>query len=113
MNEGTANGGLIMSRTEILYIFSAIFNYLWNLFYCAQDIVAVVCPLIYQFATRTAQRFSGGSHFESIVWTERTCFASRGSGGYYPRSSRCLCALDVSHMSIIVTSWPIFMECDV
>ena len=60
MDEGTANGGLIMSRTGILYIFSAIFNYLRNLFYCAQDIGAVVCPLIYHFATRTAQRFSGG-----------------------------------------------------
>ena len=59
MNEGTANGGLIMSRTGILYIFSAIFNDLWNLLYCAQVIGAVVCHLIDHFATRIAQRFSG------------------------------------------------------
>ena len=60
MNEGTANGGLIISSTGSVYIFSAIFNYLRNLFDCAQDIGAVVCPLVDHFATRTAQRFSGG-----------------------------------------------------
>ena len=63
MNEGTVNGGFIVSRTAILYIFSAIFNYLWNLFYCAQDTGAVVCHLIDHFATRNAQRFSGGQPF--------------------------------------------------
>ena len=60
MNEGTANGGLIRSSRGSVYIFSAIFNYLRNLFYYAQDIGAVVCHLIDHFASRTAQRFSGG-----------------------------------------------------
>ena len=42
---------------------SAIFNYIWNLFYCAQDIGAVVCPLIDHYATRTARQVSGVSPF--------------------------------------------------
>ena len=32
---------------DFVYIYSAIFKYQTDLFYCAQDIGAVVCPFIY------------------------------------------------------------------
>ena len=39
---------------DFVYIYSAIFNWLGNLFYCAQDIGVLVGPLIDHYATCTA-----------------------------------------------------------
>ena len=46
---------------DFVYIYSAIFKYQTDLFYCAQDIGAVVCPFIFHYATHTGDGFSDGS----------------------------------------------------
>ena len=67
---------------DFVYIHSAIFKYQTDLFYCAQDIGAVVCPFIYHYATHTGDGFRTVRHFGIIVRTDRTCVS--GSGGNYP-----------------------------
>ena len=47
---------------DFVYIYSAIFKYLTDLFYCAQDIGAVVCPFIYHYATHTDDGFRTVRH---------------------------------------------------
>ena len=44
---------------DFVYIYRAIFKYQTDLFYCAQDIGAVVCPFIYHYATHTGDGFFG------------------------------------------------------
>ena len=67
---------------DFVYIYSAIFKYQTDLFYCAQDIGAVVCPFIYHYATHTGDGFRTVRHLGIIVRTDRTCVS--GSGGNYP-----------------------------
>ena len=67
---------------DFVYIDSAIFKYQTDLFYCAQDIGAVVCPFIYHYATHTGDGFRTVRHLGIIVRTDRTCVS--GSGGNYP-----------------------------
>ena len=67
---------------DFVYIYSAIFKYQTDLFYCAQDIGAVVCPFIYHYATHTGAGFRTVRHLGIIVRTDRTCVS--GSGGNYP-----------------------------
>ena len=57
-------------------------KYQTDLFYCAQDIGAVVCPFIYHYDTHTGDGFRTVRHLGIIVRTDRTCVS--GSGGNYP-----------------------------
>ena len=100
-----------MSWTEILYIFLVLFLIIYGTYFIVRRTSGRNVPFnrSLRYATRNAQRFLGGSQFFGfILWTERTCFANQGSGGYYPRSRICLDVFDVPHMSSIVT-----LECDV
>ena len=69
---------------HFVYIYSAIFRHQTDLFYCAQDIGAVVCPFIYHYATHTANGFRAVRHLWNHCAAERTCrFVSRWSGAYF------------------------------
>ena len=55
-----------------------------DLFYCAHDIGAVVCPFIYHYATHTANVFRAVRHLWNHCAAERTCrFVSRWLGAYF------------------------------
>ena len=58
---------------HFVYIYSAIFRHQTDLFYCAQDIGAVVCPFIYHYATHTANGFRAVRHIWNHCVAERTC----------------------------------------
>ena len=75
---------------HFVYIYSAIFKYQTDLFYCVQDIGAVVCPFIYHYATHTAKEFRTVRHLGLIVRTDRTCVVSCGSGGVITPDPVCL-----------------------
>ena len=69
---------------HFIYIYSAIFRHQTDLFYCAQDIGAVVCPFIYHYATHTANGFRAVRHLWNHCAAERTCrYVSRWSGAYF------------------------------
>ena len=101
----TWNQVIIVTDEHFVYIYSAIFRHQTDLFYCAHDIGAVVCPFIYHYATHTANGFRAVRLLWNHCAAERTCrFVSRWSGAYFIRSVLCLDVLDASHMSYIVTS---------
>ena len=87
-----------------VYIYSAIFKYQTDLFYCAQDIGAVVCPFIYHYATHTGDGFRTVRHLGIIVRTDRTCVS--GSGGNYPDPA-CLDA------RVKYRNCSVMLDCDV
>ena len=68
---------------DFVYICSYIFNYLWALFYCAQCTGAAGRKCTMTINARHASGFGVVAIFGIIVWTDRTCFASRWSGGYF------------------------------
>ena len=89
---------------NFIYIYSAIFKYQTDLFYCAQDIGAVVCPFIYHYATHTGDGFRTVRHLGIIVRTDRTCVS--GSGGNYPDPA-CLDA------RVKYRNCSVMLDCDV
>ena len=89
---------------DFVYIYSAIFKYQTDLFYCAQDIGAVVCPFIYHYATHTGDGFPTVRHLGIIVRTDRTCVS--GSGGNYPDPA-CLDA------RVKYRNCSVMLDCDV
>ena len=89
---------------DFVYIYSAIFKYQTDLFYCAQDIGAVVCPFIYHYATHTGDGFRTVRHLGIIVRTDRTCVS--GSGGNYPDPA-CLDA------RVKYRNCSVMLDCDV
>ena len=89
---------------DFVYIYSAIFKYQTDLFYCAQDIGAVVCPFIYHYATHTGDGFPTVRHLGIIVRTDRNCVS--GSGGNYPDPA-CLDA------RVKYRNCSVMLDCDV
>ena len=75
---------IVMSWTEILYIFVVLFLIIHGLFfYCAQGAGAARRKCTMKINARHASGFGLVAIFGIIVWTERTCFVSRWSGGYF------------------------------
>ena len=89
---------------DFVYIYSAIFKYQTDLFYCAQDIGAVVCPFIYHYAAHTGDGFRTVRHLGISVRTDRTCVS--GSGGNYPDPA-CLDA------RVKYRNCSVMLDCDV
>ena len=77
-------------------VYNAIFNYQFDLFYCARRAGATGRKCTMTINARHASGCGLVAIFGIIVWESARVFVNRWSGGYLSRSHLCLDMLDVS-----------------